>query len=70
MKHTRWKALDTYVIVVAVEGEIEDWAAYIGSVEGHNHDVEWLEVRDNGSKLPENVAVALFPDFMYLRYRG
>jgi len=65
----RWIALDTEVIAVAVEGSVKDWAAYIGAVKGNNHDEEWLGVYENGSKLPQKVAEALFLDFAHLIYR-
>ena len=37
----RWRALDIRVIAVAKEGFVHDWAAYIGAVEGNNHEEEW-----------------------------
>jgi len=58
-----WKALDSHVIVVAVKGAMNDWAAYIGSVAGKNHDLEWREVLSNGTKLSKKVAEVLFPHF-------
>ena len=64
-----WKPLDARVIVVAVEGHVGDWAAYIGAVEGENHEKEWLEVEEYGSKLPREVAEVLFPSFKDLHYR-
>lgn len=51
-----WKALDRKVMVVAVEGHAGDWAAYIGAVEGEDHEEEWKEVADHGSKLPRELA--------------
>ena len=59
----RWVVLDSRVIAVAVEGEIGDWTAYIGAVEGRRHDQEWRKVAEYGTKLPKKVAEALFPDF-------
>jgi len=64
-----WKALDQRVIVVAVEGYAGDWSAYIGAVRGLCHNVEWTEVRDNGSKLSRELAELLFPEFKDLQYR-
>jgi len=65
----RYIALDSKVLVVAKEGGIGDWAAYIGAVPGLNHTFEWQRVRDNGTKLPQKVAEILFPDFKDLNWR-
>ena len=62
-RNRRWIALDCRVLVVAAEGYCGDWAAYIGAVEGNSHDEEWEDVLHHGAKLPEKVAVVLFPDF-------
>ena len=62
-KQIRYVALDARVLAVAVEGSVKDWSAYIGAVDGHDHDVEFHEVRDNGAKLPYEVAKVIFPDF-------
>lgn len=67
-KRIEWYPLDSRVIVVAVEGAV-DWAAYIGAVPGENHDEEWFDVRDHGTKLRREVAKLLFPNFRDLRYR-
>ena len=69
MRKTRWMALDSRVIAVAVEGSIGDWTAYIGAVQGKNHNEEWEEVAQRGTKLPKEVAQLLFPDFKHLVYR-
>ena len=68
MKKIRWRALDTEVIVVAKEGHVGDWAAYIGAVRGRSHDLEWKSVAEHGSKLHESVARILFPSFDDLSY--
>lgn len=68
-KKLRWKPLAKDVIVVAVEGAVGDWAAYIGAVKGDNHEYEWMKVRDHGAKLRKEVAEVLFPDFKHLRWR-
>jgi len=68
-KRICWKALDRRVIVVAVEGEVEDWAAYIGAVQGDRHSEEWQEVAEYGTKLPKNIAEILFPQFRNLEWR-
>ena len=56
-------ALDRKVLAAAVEGAINDWAAYIGAVAGNNHMHEAEEVRRNGTKLPLEIAEYLFPYF-------
>jgi hypothetical protein len=66
---TQWKALASTVIAVAVEGNYKDWTAYIGGVQGKNHDLEWKEVLKWGAKLPQNIAEILFPDFKHLKWR-
>ena len=56
-------ALDSHVLAVAVKGSIEDWSSYIGAVKGENHCKEYMEVAENGTKLPRQIAEFLFPDF-------
>ena len=67
--YVAWKALDCRVLVVAVEGYAHDWAAYIGAVEGKNHNEEVEEVARHGSKLSRELAEFLFPQFKDLQYR-
>lgn len=62
-KKIRWRALDINVVVVAKEGSTGDWSAYIGAVRGDSHEREWRRVMTDGSKLPQNVAEVIFPDF-------
>ena len=69
MNRLRYIALDPKVIVVAIEGSANDWAAYIGAVRGENHNLEYREVAEHGSKLPKDVAEVLFPDFKDLTWR-
>lgn len=57
---TTWRSLDHQVIVVATERVEGAWCAYIGAVPGYSHLNEWALVRDNGSKLDERVARAIF----------
>jgi hypothetical protein len=45
-----------------------EWAAYIDTVEGQNHDNEWEEVLRSGTKLPQKVARALFPELDSIPY--
>jgi len=58
-----YRALDSKVLAVAVEGAIGDWSAYVGAVNGKDHDEEYEGVSRNGSKLSKAVAEALFPDW-------
>ena len=56
-----YTVLNSRVLAVAVKGDIDDWAAYIGPVPGHNHMMEAEEVYRRGTKLPYLVAKVLFP---------
>ena len=57
-----YRVLDTKVIAVAAQGgRGDDWSAYIGAVAGKNHDSEWKKVLEEGSKLNQKIAEALFP---------
>ena len=62
-KRVRYEPLDRCVLAVAVEGEVKDWSAYVGAVKGDNHEREFQEVAERGTKLPYSVARVLFPDF-------
>lgn len=57
------------VLAVAVEGAVGDWAAYIGDVNGENHDQEQYEVARIGTKLPQEIAETIFPNWKHLRWR-
>ena len=52
-KRLEWRILDKSVLVVAVEGTVKDWAAYIGAVDGdaveRDHWKEALEVHAHGT---------------------
>ncbi len=54
--------LDSKVLAVAVIGDVGDWTAYIGAVEGRDHNIEQHEVARSGSKLPFELAKILFPE--------
>ena len=56
-----YTVLHSRVLAVAVKGAINDWAAYIGPVSGHDHMIEAEEVYRSGTKLPYLVAKVLFP---------
>jgi len=49
---------------VAVEGAVDDWACYVGSIKD---SVE--KVRNYGDKISETRARMLFPEFAHLRWR-
>jgi len=57
------RSLSPRVLVVAVVNkQIKDWACYIDSVPGNNHDEEYENVTENGTELPHDIAKLLFPD--------
>jgi len=60
-RRTEYVALASKVLAVAVEGGIGDWAAYVGAVPGIDHDREWQDVKEHGTKLPQTIAEILFP---------
>lgn len=51
-------------LYVAVEGEVNDWACYVGK---RSDGIE--EVRRYGDKIRESKARELFPEFEQLRWR-
>lgn len=59
----RYLALSPRVLVVAVEGAVKDWSAYIDAVKGFNHVAESEAVARNGTKIPYEIAKLLFPRF-------
>jgi hypothetical protein len=64
-----YSILDRQVLAVALEGAIGDWAAYIGSVQGDNFDEEWQKVAANGTKLRQEIAELMFPNWKTLDWR-
>ena len=54
-------ALSGRVLVAAVKGDKDDWAAYIDAVAGFNHDKEIMDVALYGEKLNYELAKILFP---------
>lgn len=53
--------LATKVLAVAVCNlQVKDWAAYIDSVPGENHENEFLLVAQHGEKLSYNLAKLIF----------
>jgi len=67
--------LDVYrfnreLIVVALKGMAQDdWAAYIGIATDVTGSPLWMIAEDDGTKIQEHIAKAIFPDIK-LRYRG
>jgi len=68
-----YTALASRVIVVAVANYdsdvLFDWTAYIDSVPGQNHELEYQEVARTGAKLSEHIAAVLFPHLDIDKYR-
>lgn len=69
-----WKRIELYralhmkVLCAAVTRIEGYWAAYIGVVEGKNHLREYGDVLLHGNKLPERIALAIFPEFEGVPY--
>jgi hypothetical protein len=63
------RALATRVLAVAVEGGIDDWAAYIDAVPGNSHDAEAAKVAKDGNKLSRKLAEVIFSDLDMTKYR-
>lgn len=61
MKIRGYRPLATNVLVVATEGDMEDWTAYIGAVPRICHDTEKELVARNGDKIQYEIAKILFP---------
>lgn len=61
-------ALARQVLAVATTRIEGAWCAYIDAVPGRNHEEEFAEVLLSGVKLPENVALAIFPRFEGVPY--
>ena len=55
---------DYYNLYVAVEGDVGDWACYVGK---KSDGVE--EVRKYGDKISETKARKFFPEFEHLQWR-
>jgi len=68
-KRHKFRLLHPNILAVAVEGDKGDWAAYIGVVTGVRPETRWRKIYESGNKLPQEVAVALFPTFAHLEWR-
>ena len=56
-------------VLAAATTRIEGtWKAYINSVPGKRHDLEYNEVLRHGDEIPEHIAKVMFPDFADLPY--
>ncbi len=62
-------ALDKYILAVAIRLPENCWTAFVGAVQGRDHDTESREVLDRGTRLSEPVAIAIFPEFQGREYR-
>jgi hypothetical protein len=61
------RVLNREILVVATY-TVGGWKAYIGIVQGKNHNKEWQQVLQTGDTLAEDVARFLFPDFTDMSY--
>ena len=61
-----YRALDRKVLCVAVKRVEGAWCAYIGAVAGNSHKDELDQVKRYGAKLPEDIALAVFPKLQKL----
>jgi hypothetical protein len=65
----RYGALASPRVMAYAHTRVEGaWCAYIDAVPGQNHDHEWQEVMRYGGKLPESIALLIFPEFEGLPY--
>ena len=57
-----WNSNGHAVVIVAIEGNDNDWAAYIGGSDFTQHERDAvLDVARHGSKISEKIASLLFP---------
>jgi len=50
------------ILVVAVKGAVDDWAAYVGIVDGSAEE-NWVVVWHTGTKIRYKLAKFMFPKF-------
>ena len=62
-KIVTYRALDKKVLCVAVKRVEGAWCAFIGAVPGESHEAELEDVKLYGAKLPESIALEVFPRF-------
>ena len=46
-------------VLAVLSRRVDGWCVYVGAVPGHNHDLEWEMVADNGTKQQEPMARAI-----------
>jgi hypothetical protein len=54
--------LSENIMAVAIESDVDGWRAYVGVVDGNNHQLEMPGVAARGTKLNEKEARFFFPD--------
>ena len=57
------------IMVVACEGDVNDWAAYMAPVFGVSYDADIERVTKRGRKIDRNLAEFLFPEWKTLSWR-
>lgn len=58
-------SLAPHVLVIAkVNLKVKDWSAYIGALWEDSHQDNYHQVANHGSKIPYEMAKALYPDLM------
>jgi len=63
--------LSSNVMVVAVEGAVNDWTAYIGACpEGSSEENCLIYVAARGHKLKQDLAEFLFPSWKHMEWRN
>ncbi len=49
----------TSTVLAVLVRRVDGWCVYVGSVPGENHEREWQDVREHGTKQNETVAKAI-----------
>jgi len=70
LAYNYWNCNGKGMVIVAKEGAVEDWAAYIGADDGFREEecVEWT--CRQGAKLSQEQAHRWFPQFPVEAYRA
>ena len=58
-----YEAVDRNVLFVAAEVGPNEWAAFVGAIEGEDRERDLGEVTKNGSALPFELAEVFFEDY-------
>lgn len=71
LSYSYWNQNGLGIIIVAIEGYADDWAAYIGAAnwKGASEEESIRYVCERGCKLSRNKAAAWFPNLPIERYR-